>query len=297
MHPFYLQWAPDSQQIAFLTGGGTSMMLQHLALGDGKPRQVIDGQPSYLSWTPNSQQLMLHTNGEAPGGSLALRKIGDIHPRSLAPPPGAFRAPAWLPDGQSVMAAITENGGASLARIGNDGTIQARLAKTGVGMVFVLAPDGKQVAYIDMTKGTPNFLHMVNTDGSEDRLLTHRDVITFLWSPTSTAIAYLTIVNARNPGDPTQARLSAQQQPALRVQWNVMDVASGTAQHFEPFTPTTTFINLLPYFDQYAQSIRLWDRGGKRLLYAATDGVWTLDVASGASTRVATGELGVWMDP
>jgi hypothetical protein len=67
-------------------------------------------------------------------------------------------------------------------------------------------------------------------------------------------------------------------------------------RRFEGFAPSLEFVNVLPFFDQYAQSIRVWDRTGTRLVYGTDDGVYLLDVRSGSATRLSNGVLGMWLE-
>ncbi|MBA3947196.1 MAG: hypothetical protein H0X37_21875 [Herpetosiphonaceae bacterium] len=303
LQPFYLHWSPDSQQIAFLSGTNDDMLLQTVGV-DGKPAQHVTlGQPSYFAWTPDSHRLLLHTRGEAPAGSLSLWNLGDPQPTPLKPTPAFFRAPVWLPDGQSALVTIQDANDVALARVGADGAVQQQLAHTKAGMVFVLAPNGKQVAYIDMTRDVASPVHLIDSDGHNDHTISKQDAVSFLWSPTSDQLAYLTIVNSGAPqGDGSAAQGAAiepvvlRQKAALRLRWNIYNAASGSSRILQSFVPTNEFLNLLPYFDQYAQSIRLWDHPGRHLIYADDQGVWSLDVASGTPTKVAAGVLGVWMD-
>ena len=80
------------------------------------------------------------------------------------------------------------------------------------------------------------------------------------------------------------------------LEWHVLDVATGRTRALKRFVPTQEFFSLLPFFDQYAQSIRLWDKMSRRLVYADTAGVWTLDVESREATRVAPGVIGLWIE-
>lgn len=293
-HPFYLHWSPDSARIAFLTGEGRDEFVLRTVPADGSqsPQAIIPGNPSYFAWTADSRRLLLHTNGSAPQGSLSVWNLGDTEPRLLKAPPGFFRAPAWLPDGRSALATVFDGDGVALVRIGDDGVVQQRLVRTGAGLVFVPAPDGKQVAYTDMTRDQPSFLHIVGMDGQNDRAISTQDAVTFLWSPDSTRIAYLTVVR----GDDIE-EAAYRQEGVPKLQWHLFDMTAGTTQDLATFAPSEAFFYMLPYFDQFAQSVRLWDRSGQHLLYADDKGVWRLEVATGTTTKVSDGVLGLWMDP
>ena len=291
--PFYLYWSPDSRQIAFLSGDQQQGMVLRTVnvLGKPAPQQVITGQASYFAWTPDSKRLLLHTGGDAPEGTLGTWTAGDAQPHIWELRPSMFQAPAWNDDGGSAIAAIVDGSSATLARLDPEGKVQQKLASARSGMLFVVAPSGKQVAYLPMSLGTVGNLHIINVDGTNDREVTSSPVITFWWSPDGARIAYLT--SAQNDGT---SAIGLRSQPEVLLAWHVLDVASGTSRTLRSFTPSAAFLNLLPFFDQYAHSIRMWDKGGRRLVYADQEGVWTLDVTSGTATRIGDGILGMWIE-
>lgn len=289
--PFYLYWSPDSRHIAFLTGAQQGMFLRAVnVLGQPAPQQVIAGQPSYFAWTPDSAGLLLHTGGSAPAGTLGTWRLGDSEPQTWEPRPSMFQAPAWIDEGRSAIAAITDGSNAALARLTAQGAIEQKLVPARSGMLFVVAPTGKEVAYLPLTLGDPGNLHIVGVDGTADREVTSTPALTFWWSPDGSHIAYLTVGQA---DDANAIALTTQDQ--IELTWHVLDVASGTRRTLTTFTPSEEFLNLLPYFDQYAQSIRLWDKTGRRLVYADRDGVWTVDTTNGVKSRAGDGILGMWI--
>lgn len=290
--PFYLHWSPDSQQIAFLASNGHGMILRTVnTAGEPAARVVTPGEPSYFAWTPDSRRLLLHTGGDPPDGSLAVFALGDSAPRKWKTAPGSFRAPAWLDDGHTAVAVVAADGGPALARVRDDGTVIQRLVTAERGMVFVVAPAGKQLAYVPLEPRRFGNLHIVALDGSRERELGTGPALTALWSPDGTRIAYITFAD---DGD-TQA-ISTRAQAAPKLAWHVLDVASGRSTRLATFVPSAEFFNLLPFFDQYAQSIRLWDKMSRRLMYADERGVWTLDVKTGEAHRLASGVLGMWIE-
>ena len=288
--PFYLSWSPDSAKIAFLTGTSTGMTL-HAALTNGQEsaRQIAPGQPSYFAWSPNSERLLLHIGGSAPeGGTLQLYEWGADDPQPLAVLPGGFQAPGWLPDGQQAFAVVAQDGATTLARIDAKGAVQQRLAEVDSSTLFVPAPDATHLAYISLGRSSSE-LHVLRADGSDNRALATTTAVTCFWSPRGDRLAYLSVVT-----DDVQPTALRQRLPQLR--WSVLDLPSGQVRDFAPFEPSLTFWSLLPFFDQYAQSHRVWDSSGSRLLYADNDSVYSLDVTSGQTQRIAPGVLGLWME-
>ena len=178
---------------------------------------------------------------------------------------------------------LRQENSTSLATIDAQGMVLQRLADVEPNTRFVLAPGSQQLAYVQPGADPLGELHLVAADGSGDRTV-ERSVIGAVWSPRGDTLAFLTL--AEDQFTPGQA-------PLLR--WNAVSVA-GTARPLVEFRPTAQFIELLPFFDQYAQSHRLWDQDGNRLLYATGDGVFALDVRDGATQRIGDGVLGLWME-
>lgn len=276
--PFYLSWSPDSRKIAFLVGTAFGMAL-HAAAIDGSTgaRQIATGQPSYFSWSPDSARLLLHIGGASPNGTLQIYDWGSESPQQIAAEPLQFQAPRWLADGERALVVVRDNNEAALAAIDADGTIVQRFSNVDPTTLFVLAPNSQRVAYVPLGSELAGQLHVLQADGSDDRVIGER-VITCFWSPDGASLAFLSVAGTGT------------------LRWNVLTVADGALKSFEPFTPSLDFLNVLPFFDQYAQSHRLWDQTGTHLIYATQDGVYTLDVQSSSTTRVGDGVLGFWLE-
>ncbi|HEX6290831.1 MAG TPA: hypothetical protein VFZ66_16725 [Herpetosiphonaceae bacterium] len=289
-HPFYLSWSPDSRRLAFLANDPTGMTLHGVPLAaPDQAMSIAPGEPSYFSWSPNSQQLLLHIGGGAPSGSLQLYDWGATEPRALPAAPALFQAPGWLPEGQQALVVIRESSGPALVTIDGQGSVQRRLASVDENTLFVTAPDARHIAYLTFADDALGELHILRAADGDDQTI-KSGVLTCFWSPAGDALAFLTLA-AR--GETETISLA---QERLRMRWNVLTLRDGDIRSFDLFTPSEEFLDLLPFFDQYAQSIRVWDRTGSRLLYASTSGVYSLDVASGQTQLVSQGVLGLWLD-
>lgn len=288
--PFYLAWSPDSQKLAFLTSRTSGMLLHAVASNGATPAQALaPGIAAYFAWSPNSQRLLMHMSDGPPFGSLKLYEWGSAVPQSLDTDLAFFRAPLWL-DGQRALVSVPQSKGAALATIDHTGKLLQQIIDVDEATVFVTAPNGQYIAYMSYQGIYPGQLHVSRTDGSEEHRYDPAPALTFFWSPQGDRLAFLTLVT----GPSSTPASTAQRQPQLR--WNVLTIGDGSVRSYDPFVPTEQFVSLLPYFDQYAQSVRLWDANGLRLLYAAQEGVYVLDVQTGATHKVSPGVLGFWMD-
>jgi len=290
--PFYLSWSPDSQRLAFLAGSDGGMTLHGVDVGpQPNLRRITPGNPSYFAWSPDSQRLLLHTGGAAPKGVIQLYEWGAEKPTPLQLSPTFFQAPVWSTDGQHAIAGIEQNGAAALALIDPSGAVLEQIATVHPSTMFVVSPDTQQLAYIAFDGPNVGELHLVNADGTNDRAVGDEPVVTMFWSPLGDMLAFLSISTSASTQSVAWGK---QQEPRFR--WNIVDVRDGSVQRFDGWLPSAEFLNLLPYFDQYAQSIRLWDRTGTRLLYGTDDGVYMLDVQSRGTVRLGDGVLGMWLE-
>jgi len=310
--PFYLYWSPDSQWITFLTPSLSGVDL-HMAdsRADDSSRVVAQGSPSYFSWSPDSQSLLLHIGGarrDSSAASLATFQPDSSTLAELPDAPGVFQAPAWSPDGQQFLFA-RETQDKTDELVLAEGDKRRVLASSRAGLVFVWSPRGDRIAY-----ATPNpqngFLYdsvmVTDLEGQKQRVMAQNNIAAFFWAPDGERIAVLGLDSTRlNPqGRLVPARRSVVpvlQSANVKLTWSVTNIADGTFITFPPFTPTDSFLQVIPYFDQYAQSLSLWSPDGRYLLFADTDEfdrptIRVLDTTQPAlpAWRLAEGTLAIW---
>jgi Tol biopolymer transport system component len=310
--PFYLYWSPDSQWITFLTSSRSGVDV-HLADGraDDSSQVVAQGSPSYFSWSPDSQSLLLHLGGarrDSPAASLATFQPDSFALAELPDAPGVFQAPAWSPDGQQYLfARETQNKTDELVLA--EGDNRRVLASSRTGLVFVWSPRGDRIAFA-APNSQDSFLYdsvfVTDLEGQKQRVMAQNNIAAFFWSPDGERIAVLGLDSTRfNP----QGRLIPARGPVgpipqsanVRLTWSVTNIANGTVVTFPPFTPTDSFLQVIPYFDQYAQSLSLWSPDGRYLLFADTDEfnrptIRVLDTTQPPlpARRLAEGTLAIW---
>jgi TolB protein len=305
--PFYLSWSPDSKRIAFLAQADQDLSL-NFASADGSETKTLDtGSPFYFSWSPDSQSLITHVGGsrrQSADAFIGLQPLGSSDSvKHLAIAPASFLAPAWSPSGQDVLTALMGSGGANDTLVISDaqGENQRSLLTFNGNIAFSWSPDGKNIAYLNTQGGgarTKSELRSLKPDGSNDRLLSDESPIAFFWSPDSARIAYL--VRAQGEQGELQAVRAGQQQNALHLTWKVLSIADNNVFALGTFIPSDAFTSLLPYFDQYAQSIRIWSPDSRSLVYAAveeddSDAIYVVNATGGeAPHRIANGAIAVW---
>ncbi len=95
--PFYLYWAPDSEQISFLASSveANALLLEVTSVSGGDVQVVDIGNPYYWAWGPDGDQIAVHVGG-VEGGRMGVLTLdwsclsgGLITPRRcLMPLPG-----------------------------------------------------------------------------------------------------------------------------------------------------------------------------------------------------------------
>ncbi len=87
----------------------------------------------------------------------------------------------------------------------------------------------------------------------------------------------------------------------MQVTWHVLDMVTGQHQVLTTFEPNESFLSLIQYFDQYAQSIAVWSPDSRSLVYTGTpfggsNGVYVIDTqaANPQAVYVGSGDFAIW---
>ncbi len=309
--PIYLYWSPDGTQLSFITSDSRGGPLAlHLVPADGSPGMVIDsGQPYYWSWSPTSREIVVHVGGSAADGPDVAR-LSHI---SLEPEvteslwdlaPLSFQAPAYSPDGSSVLlAARSVTGGSGLLRVTADGQVDAVLSDDEAPIAFAWSPNGKTVAMMTFDPAQPSglgdlsFLRL-EPSGEVRRVQTHAErVVAFSWSPDGEELAYFVPVLPGTNGGGTNIALQGQ---SVSLKLAIADPADGSSRDVITFRPTSDFLRILPFFDQYLRSTTIWSPDSRRLVipsYDAAGRAMIFVVSADGSTEprpIAEGTLAFW---
>jgi Tol biopolymer transport system component len=275
--PFFLQWDPTSTDIAYLgsLGIGIGFGVIEAAMQDPRDIAVGGGSPLYLAWSPDGTELLVHVGTDGLGRTdmvHELRPTGDV--------PGTFQAPAWLPDGRTIV--DRRHGGAQQLVV-TDGAERRVLTTFRGGVLFEASPDGSRVAYrIDGADGSQTGVYVQGVDGGRPERVTREETTAFFWSPDGEALLLMTT----QPGAASAQR------------WRVWNGRERFVS--PPFLPSPTFAQeYVPFFDQYAQALTPWSPDGSAFAYAGIvagqAGVWVQPVDEGAPpVLVSDGTVVVW---
>jgi|GEM_PF-581924 len=323
--PFYLYWAPGDRAVAFLASEATDISLR-IAPADGSapldgsgPGAIIrQGQPLYYDWI-DAERLLLHVGS---GTDAFTGEVGlDGKPSSRAlPGTGLFRSPSASRDSRYlayVRSKAADGSGQLLvaARVGSTshempvfGPVAFEFDPFGTALASIAA-----TAPVDPTLGIPiGPLRLMNAPTGKVRTLLDGSVVAFWWSPDGGTIAALRVqpgddqvtadtgVALAGAVDPAPSAVGVAQAPGIAVRLTFVNVATGVAQPEREVRLAEHFVNqLLPYFDQYALSHRLWAPDGASILLPLVDTAGrdqvTVVPADGSDPRPLTGGAkGFW---
>jgi TolB protein len=281
--PFYLSWDPTSSRIAYL--GAPSDTFIELGIVEVAGRTSVTsldaGQPVFFSWGPDGDQLLVHIGAER------LDRLGlDGSTSAVGDRPGTFSVPVWTADGKTLVYSSVDEGGQRLvARNVNADRGRPLVPYEGL-IAFVVSPDGERVAFQVIQPGRILPLSVIDVDGGETVEIVDAPIASFFWSPDGERLLYL---------DPDPLP----DDTGLWFRWGVWD---GTSSFVTPrFAPSRLIsVEYLQFFEQYAQSMRLWSPDSRAFAYPGTsedgqEGIWIQSARPDrAPVLVAEGDFVAW---
>ena len=270
-YPFYLYWSPDGQTVAALTTTASqqNIALQNIPVDGSEPHILETGSPLYWSWSPDGSMMLVHKNGGNPNAfnQLSFLKLDDdVTEFVMDVPPASFQAPAWSPDGAHILlTTLSPADKPQLVLADSTGGIQKTIAEFEVNTVFAWASDSKQFAYINGTEtlesGSIGPLHVGSIENDED-IVVDEQVIAFFWAPDAIEVAYLI---------PFVSEVEGSSTPLVYLELNILDIASKESRKVATFQPTESFLAMMPYIDQYHQSMTIWSPDSNNLVISFVD--------------------------
>ncbi len=285
----FYYWSPNSDQLGFISETpNQSLALRTVPIQGGEAARLVDaGAPYYWAWSPDGSSLMAHAGGSL--SSQAHLSLLQLEPEvieyGIDLKPAPFKAPAFSPDGSKVLVAgQTEAGASALVLMDVLGQNQEVLTEYNGQIAFAWSPNGQRVAYMvspDREIGTPGALTILDPTGRKQPVeLKDQAVYAFFWSPDSKSLAYF--IDAPLPVE-EGAEPPAADQPNFVWGLHVLDAASGRTHSVQStMLATERFLQVIPYFDQYNQTLTIWSPDSQNIVLSGyrSDGTPTITVVA-----------------
>ena len=333
--PFYLYWSPDGTRVTFLTTEADGLALRVADAGGSTPATVVRrGAPFYWDWTGDSE-LLVHVGGTGPAAFVGASDLTGSTGASRGIP-GRFQAPVVSPvDGSLAFVRSTTDPAGEVVIADATGAEVTSVPVSGP-TALGWSPAAAELAFIEPDAGSAlpiGRLRIAVPGGRVPRTISDHDVVAFFWAPDGRTVAVLQLPRADDrqvartgvsgravayaaarPGTADAGPADAGPAPAARpgpadagpaaaegeLRLAFIDPASGTERSSRSVRVAATFVRqLLPYFDQYALSHRLWSPDGRVIvlpLVGDVDGAQvTVLPADGSEARpIAPGEIAFW---
>jgi Tol biopolymer transport system component len=298
-YPVYLSWSPDNANVSFISTNvsGQNLILQSVP-AEGGERTILDtGSPYYWSWAPDGRVMVVHAGGTSTSAPerLAFLNVDNaaVTEQGLEGTPGSFQAPAWSPDGSRIAFARTSDSENEIVVTNSAGESPEKIGTFTNKTAFAWSSDGTRFAYLDgvqaLDAGTIGALHIVDLETSEE-IVEDGDIISFFWSPDGEEIAYFILLQTQaegNSSDGSGDSGSTQTSTQYVLQLHVLDVTNGESRELFTYRPTQQFLSVLPYFDQYHQSVTIWSPDNNNLVLSFVNSTG----APGIAVVAASGNL------
>ncbi len=307
----YAYWSPGScaagpscRQLAILLSSQAQGMFVELVTDGAATAQqnvtLRGGPPFYFSWSFDGGRMLWQRN------SRRFDIYDANEDRLLATldqTPGLIQAPHWSPTDDRLLLGVREPDGRTALLLVEGGSSLELASGLAGAVAFNWSPDGSHVGWREQTNSGFGPLHIADASTGELMLSSPgAGVLAFVWAPDGQRIAWLEFIPAAgNVSAAAGNHLLAQTQAALPgLRWTVMELADGTTQDGTIFFPTPELLYYMTYFDQFAQSHRLWSPDSRFLVYGEIRDsgplvkVLDVDRMSEVPRTLASGWMGVW---
>ncbi len=281
--PFYLNWAPDEMRIGVLHNGvNGSVDFEIVDVADASAGVVDSGSPYYFSWSPDGNALVVHVNGDR---LQIMDESAD--PASIADVTSNFLAPQWTPKGIFYFGpeGLTLRSGADDERVLIDAQGFVSInpnPDANLVALHVLNGEvpGLTVSLTSQETAETNAISIVDVETGEVDVISGQIPIGSFWSPDGEKLLVISL-----NGSPGLVDLMV---------WDGGEVATVDTVEL----PSSVIAQVLPFLDQYTQSLQVWSPDSKSFVLPATrggdSGIWVFGDAGTEPIRIGDGTWAAW---
>ena len=258
---YFLPAPPDSRYstTSLRNDPSGAGLIAELVNHSGLVTPLSGESPFYTSWSPGGDSLAIHIAGRR----LDVRDSGGTE--TVSSGTGLFQTPVWVERG---LVTLRSEEGAQRLALWRDGALTdiALVYRPAgfVGMADMIAvqaterPDAGSIAAGPRTELLPTLpggrLVVIDLVTEAFQIVTSELALLYQWDHSGENLLYATLGSE-----------------PLSLTWNVW--SDGQSVEIESFTlQPSWFRNLVPFFDQYAQSVQFWSSSGEYVGYPAVRG-------------------------
>ena|GEM_PF-1767069 len=274
----FLDWAPDSSQIAFLTENvqdqSTSLNLIKTQEGS-RAKTVLQGSSATWDWSPDSKTLIAKVGTSSGSDGLSLvNASGDGMTKLSSKGAPAFQAPAFSPDGGYMLLTEENDKKQKLVLADRAGKTLKTLADFTGQISFAWSPAGAKVAYVIQTDNTNQGgpLTVVDVNSGDKRVVSNKPVQAFFWAPDGQRIAVFSRADATDVPPNFQGFDLVPQMSTPLMLLETVDPKTSAARELFYFAPTTAFLRVAAEFDRWSRGVNIWSPDSRKLVFTLTFG-------------------------
>ena len=143
-----------------------------IADSDGENAKSALSSPEPIispSWSPSGTQLA-YVSFESRKPVVYVHELASGQRRVVANFKGSNSAPTWAPDGRSLVATLSRDGGSQLYRVDLTGAEPRRLTQGSINTEPVFSPDGTALYFVSDRGGSPQVYRMPAQGGPAERV-------------------------------------------------------------------------------------------------------------------------------
>lgn len=143
-----------------------------IADSDGQGARSALSSPEPIispSWSPSGTHLA-YVSFESRKPVVYVHELTSGQRRVVANFKGSNSAPAWAPDGRSLVATLSREGGSQLYRVSLQGGDPQRLTSGGINTEPAFSPDGNTLFFVSDRGGNPQIYKMPALGGAPQRV-------------------------------------------------------------------------------------------------------------------------------